>query len=63
MLSKIFLLGILGIGVIYVISILPKKIASVLAEFLVIAGIIAFLLAIILFGFKPIREKLWWENV
>lgn len=62
MLKKIFLFGILGIGILWGISMIPKKIANASAEFLIIYGIIAFILAIILFGFKKVPEKLWWEN-
>lgn len=61
MIGKIFLLGILGIVAIYMISIIPKPIANLLAEFLVVFGIIAFILAVAIFGFKPVKEKLWWE--
>lgn len=62
MIGKIFLLGILGIVAIYMISIIPKPIAMATSEFLVIFGLIAFVLAIILFGIKSPREKLWWET-
>jgi hypothetical protein len=62
MLKKMFLIGILLVGGILVVQMIPKKIANASAEFLIIYGIIAFILMIAIFGFKPIKEKLWWEN-
>jgi predicted membrane channel-forming protein YqfA (hemolysin III family) len=62
MLTKIFLIIILGIAGLWVISMIPKPIGKAMSEFLIISGVIGLLLAVLMFGFKPIREKAWWET-
>jgi hypothetical protein len=61
MFKKIMIIGILGLLGLWLISMIPKKIANASSEFLVIYGIIAFIFVIVIFGFKKIPEKSWWE--
>lgn len=59
--KKIVIIGILAIMGLWLISMIPKNIGRAMSEFMIIGGIIAFVLAVLIFGFKKIPEKLWWE--
>jgi hypothetical protein len=61
MFKKIMVIGLLGIAGLWLISMIPKNIGRAMSEFLIIGGIVAFLLAVLMFGFKKIPAKLWWE--
>ena len=60
--SKITLVIILIVGSLIVISLIPKQISRSLSIFLILFGIIAFIIAVVAFGFKESPIKEWWEN-
>lgn len=57
----IILLGIVVILGIYGVRAMPKEIGQPLSIFLIIFGVVLFLLALYFMGFEKIAPKEWWE--